>query len=246
VINRGRRGGTVTDDVSAAVHDLVVANRILGHEGILDAFGHVSVRHPERKDRFLLSRARAPELVEADDVLEFSLDGSPTSQPGAPMYIERFIHGAVYERRPDVMAVCHNHTLSLLPFSISKSMRLRPVIHSAAFLGGEVPVWDIADEFGTETRMLVENMEEGRSLSRSLGTGPAVLMRGHGSVVVGDSLSEVVNRCISLDRNARTQLAAANLGGEVVPLHPGECASRGTTVANDDRAWELWSRRAGF
>ncbi|HLH67473.1 MAG TPA: class II aldolase/adducin family protein [Candidatus Dormibacteraeota bacterium] len=245
MIDGERKGGTMTNDVSTAVRDLVVANRILGHEGILDAFGHVSVRHPERKDRFFLSRARAPELVEADDVLEFSLDGSPTSVPGAPIYIERFIHGAVYERRPDVMAVCHNHTLSLLPFSISKSVRLRPVIHSAAFLGGEVPIWDIADEFGTETRMLVESIEEGRSLSRSLGAGSVVLMRGHGSVVVGGSLSEVVSRCISLDRNARTQLAAASLGGEMMPLHPGECASR-SVAANDDRAWELWSRRVGF
>lgn len=230
---------------AAVVDDLVAANRILAHEQILDAYGHVSVRHPERPDRFLLSRARAPELIEADDLLEHTLDGEPVRESEAPPYIERFIHAAVYESRPDVMAVCHNHTLSLLPFSITAGVPLTPVIHSAAFLPGDVPVWDIADEFGTTTRMLVENVDEGRSLSRLLGAGPAALMRGHGSVVVGASVPDVVSRCISLDRNARTQLSAATLGGSVVPLNPGERGPRSGPGARDNRAWEVWKRRAG-
>jgi HCOMODA/2-hydroxy-3-carboxy-muconic semialdehyde decarboxylase len=224
--------------------NLVIANRILGHEGIVDAWGHVSVRHPDRADRFLLSRARAPELVEEADLLEFSLDGEPVAPAEVGLYSERFIHAAVYEARPDVTAVCHNHALSVLPFSISRSVRLTPVVHTGSYLGGEVPVWDIADEFGTSTTMLVETVEQGRSLSRTLANGPVALMRGHGSVVAGANLEKLVTLCMAMDRNAKVQLQAAQLG-EVTPLHPGEVATR-LGRDRDSRAWEYWSRRAGF
>src|SRR5437660_10447152 len=200
--------------------DLVKANRILSHEGILDAFGHVSARHPERTDRFLLSWARAPELIEEADLMEFALDGTALDDP-RPAYLERFIHGAIYAERPDVMAVCHNHTLSILPFSISKSVKLRPVVHTASVLGGEVPVWDIADEFGSDTNLLVVNMEQGRSLARAVGQGRLALMRGHGSVVVGATVPQVVSACMSMDKNAQVQMQALHMG-EITPLAPGE------------------------
>ncbi|TME33267.1 MAG: class II aldolase/adducin family protein [Chloroflexi bacterium] len=227
--------------------DLVKANRILSHEGILDAFGHVSARHPERTDRFLLSWARAPELIEEADLMEFALDGTALDDP-RPAYLERFIHGAIYAERPDVMAVCHNHTLSILPFSISKSVRLRPVIHTAAVLGGEVPVWNIADEFGDHTNLLVVNMEQGSSLARTLGSGRIALMRGHGSVVVGADLPQVVSACVNMDKNARVQLHALQLG-EFIPLSAGEIDRPQVppgAAPMPDRAWEYWSRRAGY
>src|SRR5204862_5665464 len=134
------------EPIDSVRRDLVIANRILAREGILDAFGHVSVRHPENPRRFIMSWARAPELIETEDLLEFGSDGEPIQPGGKHPYLERYIHAAIFESRPDVHAVCHNHTASILPFSISKTARLRPVIHTAAVLGGEAPVWNIADE----------------------------------------------------------------------------------------------------
>jgi HCOMODA/2-hydroxy-3-carboxy-muconic semialdehyde decarboxylase len=234
--------------LDAARRDLVLANRILANEGILDAFGHVSVRHPEHVDRFIMAWARAPELIEDADLMEFTLEGKTLDESGRVPYLERFIHGALYESRSDVMAVCHNHTLSILPFSISRSVRLRPVIHTGAVLGGEVPVWNIADEFGSETNMLVINMEQGRSLARTVGQGRLALMRGHGSEVVGRDVPAVVSGCMSMDKNAKVQLQAMHLG-EFIPLAPGEInrpwvAPSGPPLP--DRAWELLVRRAGF
>ena len=237
------------DTQAAARWDLVIANRILAHEGILDAYGHVSIRHPERPDRYVMAWARSPELIDEDDLIEFALDGASFDPAGRAPYLERFIHGALYEQRPDVKAVCHNHTLSILPFSISKTVKLRPVIHTGHVLGGEVPVWNIADEFGSDTNLLVMNMEQGRSLARTVGQGPLALMRGHGSVVVGRDVRQVVASCIAMDKNAHVQLQAAHLGGEIVPLAPGEISR--PPVPPDappppDRAWEYWQRRAGF
>lgn len=234
---------------------LVVANRILAHEGILDAFGHVSIRHPKRADRFLLAWARAPELVEDGDLLEFELDGTLAQETDRVPYLERFIHGAIYEARPDVMAVCHNHTVSILPFGISQTTRLRPVIHTGAVLGGDVPVWDIADEFGDETNLLIVNMDQARSLARTVGSGPLALMRGHGSVVVGTTVPAVVSACVSMDKNARVQLQAMQLG-EYRPLAPGEVRRESLEPEREwgphntrplpDRAWEALVRRVGF
>ncbi len=235
-------------DVATARHELVMGNRILANEGILDAFGHVSVRHPKHADRFIMAWARAPQLIEAADLLEFALDGQLLDTTDLVPYLERFIHGAIYELRPEVMAVCHNHTLSILPFSISKTVRLRPVIHTGAVLGGEVPVWDIADEFGSNTNMLVVTQAQGRSLARTLGQGRIALMRGHGSVVVGPDVPGVVSACMAMDKNARAQLQAMQLG-EFIPLAPGEITRPWVPSGEaplPDRAWELWVRRAGF
>ncbi len=236
-------------DLKTARHELVMANRILFNEGIVDAFGHVSVRHPDHPDRYIMARARAPELVEDADLIEFQLDGTPLDAAGRVPYLERFIHGAMYEQRPDVMSVCHNHTVSILPFSISKSVRLRPVIHTASVLGGEVPVWDIADEFGSDTNLLVINMEQGRSLARVVGQGRLALMRGHGSVVVAADIPGVVAACMAMDKNARVQFQALQLG-EFIPLSAGELRRRPVAASGQpplpDRAWEALTRRAGF
>jgi ribulose-5-phosphate 4-epimerase/fuculose-1-phosphate aldolase len=235
----------MAESIDEARRNLVIANRVLALEGILDAFGHVSVRHPDHSDRFVMSWARAPELIEDEDLLEFGLDGEPLHAGGKVPYLERFIHAAIFEQRPDVTAVCHNHTRSILPFSISTTVRLRPVIHSASLLGGEVPVWNISDEFGSNTNLLVVNREQGRSLARALGTGRVVLMRGHGSVVVGSSIAAVVSGCLGMDKNARVQLQAMQLG-EYIPLAPGEIRRQPAASgqpALPDRAWEAYVRR---
>jgi ribulose-5-phosphate 4-epimerase/fuculose-1-phosphate aldolase len=235
----------MSERIDEVRRDLVLANRILAREGILDAFGHVSVREPRNPERFLMARARAPELVEAADLLEFGLDGELRQETDRVPYLERYIHAAVYEQRPDVMAVCHNHTASILPFGISKSVRLRPVIHTAAVLGGEVPVWDIAKEFGDHTDLLVINMAQGRSLAKTLGRGRVALMRGHGSVVAGVSIPAVVSTCINMDKNAWVQLQAIQLG-EYIPLAPGETERPAVAPGEaplPDRAWEALVRR---
>jgi ribulose-5-phosphate 4-epimerase/fuculose-1-phosphate aldolase len=230
--------------------ELVSANRILGHEGILDAFGHVSARNPAAGDgggTFLLSRARAPELVEQADILEFTPDGEPVTPASQPLYLERYIHAAIYAARPDVGAVCHSHTPSILPFSVSMTP-LRSVIHSARFIGPGVPVWDIAREFPGEWSPLVRNLAYGASLAAALGDGAVALLRGHGCVVVGRTPQEVVNRCIALDKNAQVQEIAHRLG-DYTPLHQGECEdilNPGPPLAADNRAWEYFLRRAGL
>jgi ribulose-5-phosphate 4-epimerase/fuculose-1-phosphate aldolase len=228
--------------------ELVAANRILGREGILDAFGHVSVRDPQHPGHFLLCRARSPENVEVADVLEFDAEGGLLGGDGAIPYVERFIHAGVYEARPDVMAVCHNHALSILPFSISRSVRLRSTINKSLMFGEGVPVWDIADDFGDRTDMLVRNMAQGRSLARALGSEVLGLMRGHGSVVTGGSVRQVVTRCLHMDLGARAQLAVMTLGERrtftEAELQPHPALPAGST--SDDRDWEYFLRRAGL
>jgi HCOMODA/2-hydroxy-3-carboxy-muconic semialdehyde decarboxylase len=227
---------------------LVTANRVLGNEGILDAYGHVSIRDPENPQQFLISRARSPEVVEVVDILAFRLDGTPVDvSSGATPYIERFIHGAVYEQRPDVSAVCHNHALSILPFGISDSTPLNAVIHAARFLGPSVPIWDIAAEFGGHTDLLVRDIEMGRSLAKTLGDGSVALMRGHGSIVATDDVVRLVNMCFGMDRNAKVILDAARLGS-FRTLELGEMSAPGYDGGRngDNRAWEWFKKRAGL
>jgi ribulose-5-phosphate 4-epimerase/fuculose-1-phosphate aldolase len=243
----------MADTTAELRDDLVAANRILGHEGILDAYGHVSARSPGESaagpGTFLLSRARAPELVQDGDLIEFTPDGEPAegSNSRQPLYLERFIHAAVYRARPDVSAVCHAHTPSILPFSVSRTP-LRSVIHAARFLGTGVPVWDIAREFPGEWSPLVRTLEYGRSLAAALSDGGIALLRGHGCVVVGRSPQEVVARCIAMEKNARVQEVAHRLG-DYTPLHAGECEdiqNPGPPLARDNRDWEYFRRRAGL
>lgn len=229
--------------------ELVAANRILGHEGILDAYGHVSVRHPGEPGHFLMCRARSPEYAEVADVLELDGAGGVVGRPDAIPYIERFIHAGVYEARPDVAAVCHNHAMSILPFSISRAARLRATINASRMFGDGVPVWDIADEFGDRTDMLVRTMAQGRSLARALGAEAVTLMRGHGAVVTAGGLRQVVYRCLDMDRAARAQLAVMTLGGPARSFTEAELAPHPALPAgtsSDDRAWEYLLHRAGL
>ena len=222
----------------------MTANRILAREGVVDAFGHVSIRHPERLDRFILSRARAPECIEIDDLMEFTLDGTPIEPRGRKPYAERYIHAAVYEARADVRAVVHNHSPSVIPFGITGTP-LRPVMHMCASMGAHVPLWDSRTAFG-DTNLLVTNMAMARDLASSLGARPVALMRGHGCVVAGRSLRDVVFNSIYLELNANLQLKASALG-EITFLSDGEIEAILSTRASFtyERAWEYWCRRAG-
>ena len=170
--------------LEAVIDELVTANRILAREGIVDSFGHPSIRHPDRPDRFLISRARAPDLIEASDIMEFTLDGTVVGNDDRKPYLERFIHGAIYEQRPEVKAVIHNHSPSVLPFGVTKQ-KLKPLHHMCGCFGHEVPTWDSQTKFG-DTSLLVSSIEMGRDLAKLLGDRPAALMRGHGCVVAAE------------------------------------------------------------
>ncbi|HEV7888342.1 MAG TPA: class II aldolase/adducin family protein [Acidimicrobiales bacterium] len=235
--------------LDAAKRELVTANRILNREGILDAYGHLSIRHPLRPDRLLISRDRAPGLVEADDVLELDLEGEEPEPTGSGLYGERYIHAAVYAARPDINAVCHNHATEFLPFTVVESVPLDIVVHMAAIMGGPIPLWDMAVDFGPDTDLLVACMDHGRSLVRTLGDGYGVLMRGHGSVVVGSDVRWAVARSIELVKNAKVQMDARALG-DITPIYDGEIKAfmEMTPSGNSGfhRAWEYWSRRAGM
>jgi HCOMODA/2-hydroxy-3-carboxy-muconic semialdehyde decarboxylase len=236
------------DAIERTIRDVVIANRILALNKVLDAYGHVSIRHPERPDRYFLSRSLSPALVDVGDVIEFHLDGTPVDpNEKRPLYLERFIHGGVYEKRPDVKAALHSHADDLLPFSISKTTRLRPVIHAAGDMGDTVPVWDIADKFGDETTLLVTNMAQGRDLAGCLGCYRLALMRGHGFVCVGFSINDLVRLSVYIPRNARTQLAAMQLG-EYKALSRGEIEARLKLDPDSPamrRGWDYWAREAG-
>jgi HCOMODA/2-hydroxy-3-carboxy-muconic semialdehyde decarboxylase len=223
------------------IEDLVIANRILAIEGVLDAMGHVSVRHDRNPNRYLLSRARAPELVTAEDIVEFDLDSNPVDPRGRPLYSERFIHGEIYRARPDVIAVVHNHSPSVIPFGVS-DVPLRALAHSGAFIAEGVPVFEIRRAAGM-TDMLVRTPALGRALAQTLGNKPALLMRGHGAAVVGPSLSFAVGRSIYLELNAKLQAQAMALGGTITYLDPEE-ARKVEARRNYNRAWELWKRKA--
>lgn len=233
-------------DLDRALADLVIANRILAHENVVDAYGHVSVRHPENPRRYLLARSLSPEMVERGDIMAFDLEGNPTSEDRRQPYLERFIHGAIYEARPEIIAVVHAHAEDVLPFGITTSP-LRPVIHSGSFMGEQVPVWDIRDKFG-DTNLLVTNMAQGRDLAARLAGNNVALMRGHGFAAAARSLIEVVRMSVYVPRNARVQLAAMQLGA-LKPLSRGEIEARNAGYKPNSpetwRAWEYWANRAG-
>ncbi len=234
--------------VDKLIETLVTANRILANEGVVDAFGHVSVRHPDDPSRYLLSRARSPELVEASDILEHTLDGELVNANDKAPYAERFIHAAIYDARPDVHSVVHHHSHSVIPFGITGE-KIRPLLHMCASIGPEVPLWDSQDKFG-DTTLLVANMAMGRDFARVLGNHHCALMRGHGCSVVGTSIQAAVFTAIYLEVNAQLQLSASRLG-PIKFLTAGEIEKVNTRVMlgqqgqGVQRAWEYWSRRAG-
>jgi ribulose-5-phosphate 4-epimerase/fuculose-1-phosphate aldolase len=231
------------DSLADLRRDLAAAYRIVANEGILDAFGHISLRNPHNPQRYFLSRSRAPALVQAEDIQEYDLDSSPIVQSSLRPYMERVIHGEIFKARPDVTAVCHHHAPSIMPFVIA-GMPLLPVFHLGAAMGATAPFWDSRDEFG-DTNLLVARPEEGASLARALGKHAVVLMRRHGATVVGGGLRELVFRTIYSARNAEHQLAAQALG-HVSPLTRGEAEMAGQLNLAPGpltRAYEVWERR---
>ncbi len=229
------------------IADLVAANRILAREGVLDGWGHVSVRHNRDPNRYLLSRSLAPELVSAKDILEFDLDNNAVNDRGASLYTERFIHGEIYKTRPDVVAICHSHAPPVIPFGVT-SVKLKPMYHRSAFIALGIPIFEIRESFGM-TDMLIRNAAHGRALAKSIADKPAVLMRGHGATIVAPSLQRLVGRSIFLALNATLQMQAMALtqagGGTINFLDPEEArlieAREGYGLG---RAWEAWKRKA--
>lgn len=228
----------------ALIENLVVANHILYDQNVVDAFGHVSVRHDQRPDRFLLARNMAPGRVTADDIVEFTLDGEAVNANGRKVYLERFIHGELYRHRPDVRSVVHSHSHAIVPLSIVKGMRMRAVFHMAGFVGQGAPVFEIRECGGDDTDLLISSNVLGRSLAEKFTDSDIVLMRGHGSTVVGSSIQQAVYRAVYAELNARYQLEAMSLG-EVIYLTDGESRSAVRNVeAQVHRPWDLWVEQA--
>lgn len=226
------------------VADLVAANHILFDQGVVDAFGHVSARHDARPDRFLLARNMAPGAVTAEDIVEFNLDGDPVNAAGRRVYLERFIHGEIYRRRPDVMSVVHSHSHSIVPLSVVKGAKLRALFHMAGFIGQNAPVFEIREAGGYATDLLISNNALGRALAEKFDHADIALMRGHGSTVVGGSIPQAVYRAVYAELNARYQLAASQLG-EVIYLTEAEGLACVTNVEGQvRRPWDLWKAQS--
>jgi ribulose-5-phosphate 4-epimerase/fuculose-1-phosphate aldolase len=226
------------------VADLVTANHILYDQHVVDAFGHVSVRHDKREDRFLLARNMAPALVTAADIVEFDLDGNPIDAGGRSVYLERFIHGEIYRARPDVGAVVHSHSHAVIPFGAMQSHKLRAIFHMGGFIGTETPIFEIRECVGDGSDLLIKNNELGVALAKSLGPRSVILMRGHGATVVAPTLPQAVYRGVYVDINARLQLQAIGLG-PVTYLSAAEGqATAATNATQVDRAWNMWKTQA--
>jgi ribulose-5-phosphate 4-epimerase/fuculose-1-phosphate aldolase len=225
----------------ALIADLVVANRILFDQQVLDGFGHVSVRDERDPQRFWLARSMAAGLVEARDVMQFDLDGAPVDARGRAVFLERFIHGEIYRARPDVQSVIHSHSPNLVPFGVTP-VKLKPLYHMTGFLGGGVPVFEIRRVAGTGTNLLITDNRLGKALAKTLGGKPAALMRGHGSVVVGENLPRAVGRSLYLEVSARMQLQATMLagpGGKIAFMDESE-VSASVPTQEYNRAWPAW------
>jgi len=235
---------TASDAVQSTIRELVDANHILFDQGVVDGFGHVSVRHPTRADRFLLARSMAPALVTERDVLEFDMEGAAVEEGGPAAYLERFIHSEIYRRRGDVHAVVHSHSPSVVPFGVVKAARLQPMFHMCGFLGGSTPVFEIRDFAGDGSDLLISNKQLGAALAQSLGRGPAVLMRGHGSTVVGSNLRQAVFRAVYTEVGARLQTEAMRLGPVTYLTEEETIATTNTIGTQIDRSWYLWLKAA--
>jgi ribulose-5-phosphate 4-epimerase/fuculose-1-phosphate aldolase len=233
-----KSGGAVAATVIA---DLAAASRILATQGVVDGFGHVSMRHPQAPARYFMSRSIAPALVTPDDIIEYDLDSNPCNANGRNSFLERFIHGEIYKARPDVMSVVHSHSPSVIPFGLV-SVPMMAMFHNSAFLAAGVPVFDIKERFGA-TDMLVSNGEKGVALAQSLGGKDVAMMRAHGSVTCGPTLQTAVFRAVYTEVNARIQhWALALAGSKPMAVLDGD-EGRLADVINQTagmRAWDLW------
>ena len=232
------------NSLDLVLEEIVTANRILAREGVVDSFGHISVRHPGNPSRYLLSRARAPDCIEAEDIMEFTLEGEAVDARGRKPYLERFIHGAIYEMRPEIQSVVHNHSPSVIPFGVT-GHTVKPLLHMCASMGHEAGIWDSQTKFG-DTALLVESVEMGRDLARFLGPSRTALMRGHGAVVAGMNIRHAVYISVYMEVGAKLQMQAMAMG-EVTYLTRGEVDAivARTGPYSINRAWENWCRRAG-
>ena len=227
-----------------ALRDLVAAYRILAEHGVIDAYGHVSLRSPRDPQRYFLARSLAPERVTAADLMEYDLDSRPLDAAGRESVLERFIHGEIYRARPEVQCVVHNHSPSVVPFSVT-GVPMKALYHMAAFIGDGLPNFEIRDvQKGTD--LLVKTPELGKALAKTLAARPAALMRGHGSVVVGENLPRAVGRSIYLEQSARMQMQALLLAGPGGKVTYFDAAEVQASVARQDyvRAWPLWRDKA--
>lgn len=228
----------------ALMRELVVANHILFDQGVVDAFGHISVRHDARPDRFLLARNMAPGSVTADDIIEFTLDGEAVNAGGRRVYLERFIHGEIFRQRPDVLAVVHSHSHAIVPLTVVKGVSLRAIFHMAGFIGQGAPVFEIREAGGDGTDLLISSNQLGRALADHFAGSDIVLMRGHGSTVVGGSIRQAVYRAIYAELNARYQLEAMRLGDVTYLTEAESRACIATIEGQVQRPWDLWVEQA--
>ena len=225
------------------IDELVLANHILANENVVDSFGHISLRNQKNPNHFFLSCSRSPELVTTDDIMEFDLEGNSVDGSTLRPYGERFIHGSIMEARPDVQSVVHNHSLSVIPFTVTET-KLQPIIHTGAAIGKNIPVWDIYDKFG-DTDLLVRNVDQGRDLARTMGNANIVLMRGHGCAVTGRTIKEATLTAVYLQIAASVQLQSMPLG-TIRYLTDGEtekCTEMFYSDLSMDRVWETLARR---
>jgi len=224
------------------LEDLAAASRILVDQGVFDAAGHVSIRHPRNTDRFFMPRSLAPALVTADDIMEFTLDCEACDARGRTPFIERFLHGGIYRQRPDVMAIAHGHSAAVIPFGLVATP-MRATYHNAAFLAAGVPVFDIRHKFGA-TDIVISNAEKGAALAEALGDKAVLLLRAHGFVAVAPTLQSAVFRAIFTEVSARVQLQAAALGGPMAALDEEEGRKADAiNLATVGRSWDLWKSR---
>jgi HCOMODA/2-hydroxy-3-carboxy-muconic semialdehyde decarboxylase len=226
---------------AGSMDDLVHANHILCNEGVVDGFGHVSVRDEHDPERFWLARSMAPAVVTKDDIMSFGMDGEPLDARGRKPYLERYIHSEIYRVRSDVMSIVHSHSPAVIPFGVTGAA-LRPVSHMSGFLAPAVPLFEIRDAGGPNTDMLIRDRKLGAALARSLGVASYALMRGHGSVAVGVSIVQVVCRAVYAEMNARLQMDAMRLG-EITFLNDTEAANAdAANFGNLERPWSVWLR----
>jgi len=237
-----RSGGPVDPSI---LQDLVYANHICAEQGVLDGYGHVSVRHPQAPERYFLSRSLSPAVITLDDIMEYNLDSNPVDQRGRLMYLERCIHGEIYKARPDVNAIVHSHSPAVIPFGVVSKARLQPICHMSAFLSGGIPNFEIRDAAGM-TDLLIRDNKLGRALAETLGKKDVALMRGHGNVCVGPNIMTAVYRAVYTEVNAKLQAQAMALGDDITFMDPQECALiTGRKDLNFDRLWRMWKERIG-
>lgn len=225
--------------------EIADASHILAHLGVFDAFGHVSVRDPTTPDRFLISRGIAPARIRPDDIMVLDLDGNAVGNDDRKSYLERFIHAEIYRARPDVGAVVHSHSPSVIPFGVVSSVPLKPVCHTCGFLAGGTPIFEIRDSVGAASDLLVSTPRLGVDLAARLADAPVVLMRGHGVTVVGASLRQAVYRAAYTETNARLQAQAMQLGPVEYLTDEEGFAGAKTNDGQIDRVWAHWLEMLG-